>query len=184
MSEQEELKHEVENNQEEQSDKQLQPEDEQQECPEAITETIESLQLKVNEWQDKYMRLFADFENYKKRIRQEMFDLRMSAGSDFLRDLLPVIDDFERGLSNMNQAADLDAVRQGYELIYSKLLSLLKQKGLEPMEVLDHDFDTDFHEAITMIPDPERKNKVVDVVEKGYLMRGKVLRYAKVVVGN
>ncbi|MPM53662.1 Protein GrpE [bioreactor metagenome] len=156
----------------------------EQQCPDAVVETMESLQLKVNEWQDKYTRLFADFENYKKRMRQERFDLLQSAGSELMLDVLPVIDDFERGLASLDTATDIDAVKQGYELIYNKLLNILKQKGLEPMESANAAFDTDFHEAITMVDNPDMKGKVVDVIEKGYNLRGKVLRYAKVVVGK
>lgn len=156
----------------------------EKQCPDAVVETMESLQLKVNEWQDKYTRLFADFENYKKRMRQERFDLLQSAGSELMLDVLPVIDDFERGLASLDTATDIEAVKQGYELIYNKLLNILKQKGLEPVEAVSAEFDTDFHEAITMIENPEMKGKVVDVIEKGYNLRGKVLRYAKVVVGK
>jgi len=153
-------------------------------CPEAVMETMESLQMKANEWQDKYMRLFADFENYKKRMRQERFELITAAGSDMILEILPVVDDFERGLSSIDSVKDIEAVKQGYLLIYNKLLNILKQKGLEPMNSLDTDFNTDFHEALTMVPNPDKKGKVVDVIEKGYLLKEKVLRFAKVVVGN
>lgn len=158
--------------------------DDEKQCPDAVIETMESLQLKANEWQDKYTRLFADFENYKKRMRQERFDLLQTAGSELMLDILPVIDDFERGLASMATTSDIVAVKQGYELIYNKLLGIMKQKGLEPMESVNEVFDTDFHEALTMVESPEMKGKVVEVIEKGYTMRGKVLRYAKVVVGN
>lgn len=153
-------------------------------CPDTVIDTMESLQLKANEWQDKYMRLFADFENYKKRMRQERFDLISTAGSDMILDILPVVDDFERGLNSFDSVKDIEAVKQGYLLIYNKLINILKQKGLEPMNALDTDFNTDFHEALTMVPSPEKKGKVVEVVEKGYMLHEKVLRFAKVVVGN
>lgn len=159
-------------------------EGDEKQCPDAVIETMESLQMKANEWQDKYTRLFADFENYKKRMRQERFDLLQTAGSELMLEILPVIDDFERGFASLATTTDIEAVKQGYELIYSKLIGILKQKGLEPMESVNEVFDTDVHEAITMIDNPEMKGKVVDVVQKGYKMRGKVLRYAKVVVGN
>jgi molecular chaperone GrpE len=159
-------------------------ENNENQCPDAVVDTIESLQLKVNEWQDKYTRLFADFENYKKRMRQERFDLLQTAGSELMLDILPVIDDFERGFASLETATDVDSVRQGYELIYNKLVGILKQKGLEPIESLNEPFDTDLHEAVTMIESPEMKGKVVDVILKGYKMRDKVIRYAKVVVGN
>ncbi len=153
-------------------------------CPDTVIETMESLQMKANEWQDKYMRLFADFENYKKRMRQERFDLISTAGSDMILDILPVVDDFERGINSFDAVTDIEAVKQGYLLIYNKLINILKQKGLEPMNALDTDFNTDFHEALTMVPSHEKKGKVVDVVEQGYMLREKVLRFAKVVVGN
>lgn len=153
-------------------------------CPDSVMDTMESLQMKANEWQDKYMRLFADFENYKKRMRQERFDLISTAGSDLILDILPVVDDFERGLKSFETVTDIEAVKQGYLLIYNKLINILKQKGLEPMNSLDTEFNTDFHEALTMVPNPDKKNRVVEVVEKGYLLREKVLRFAKVVVGN
>jgi len=156
----------------------------EKQCPDVVIETMESLQMKANEWQDKYTRLFADFENYKKRMRQERFDLLQSAGSELMLDILPVIDDFERGLASLATATEIEAVKHGYELIYNKLLGIMKQKGLESMESVNEVFDTDFHEALTMVENPEMKGKVVEVVEKGYTMRGKVLRYAKVVVGN
>ncbi len=159
-------------------------EGDEKQCPDAIVETMESLQMKANEWQDKYTRLFADFENYKKRMRQERFDLLQSAGSELMLEILPVIDDFERGFASLTTTSDIEAVKQGYELIYNKLIGILKQKGLEPMDSVNEVFDTDVHEAIAMIENPEMKGKVVDVVQKGYKMRGKVLRYAKVVVGN
>ena len=159
-------------------------EGEEKQCPDAVVETMESLQMKANEWQDKYTRLFADFENYKKRMRQERFDLLQTAGSELMLEILPVIDDFERGFASLTTTSDIEAVKQGYELIYNKLIGILKQKGLEPMDSVNEVFDTDVHEAIAMIENPEMKGKVVDVVQKGYKMRGKVLRYAKVVVGN
>lgn len=159
-------------------------EGDEKQCPDAVVETMESLQMKANEWQDKYTRLFADFENYKKRMRQERFDLLQTAGSELMLEILPVIDDFERGFASLTTASDIEAVKLGYELIYNKLIGILKQKGLEPMDSVNEVFDTDVHEAITMIENPEMKGKVVDVVQKGYKMRGKVLRYAKVVVGN
>lgn len=182
MSDQEELKDAI--GTDNQNSQISEEENQEQKCPETVMETLDSLQLKVNEWQDKYMRLFADFENYKKRMRQERFDLLQTAGSDLMLDILPVIDDFERGLNSLDAATDIEAVKQGYALIYNKLLNILKQKGLEPMETMHQEFNTDYHEAITMVESPELKGKVVDVVEKGYLIRGKVIRFAKVVVGN
>ena len=159
MSDKEELKKEDQQNVEnpEQKDSALNEgetnavEGDEKQCPDAVIETMESLQMKANEWQDKYTRLFADFENYKKRMRQERFDLLQTAGSELMLDILPVIDDFERGFASLSTATDIEAVKQGYELIYNKLIGILKQKGLEPMECVNEVFDTDVHEAITMI---------------------------------
>lgn len=162
-----------------------QVEAEEQQCPEAVIDTIESLQMKINELNDKHIRLFAEFDNFRKRTRQEKFDLLQNASSQTIVDLLPVLDDFERGLSNMEGATDLQSVKEGVILIYNKLSKVLKQKGLEPLESINQPFDTDYHEAITRIEaGEEKKGLVVDEVEKGYSLNGKVIRFAKVVVGN
>ncbi len=154
------------------------------ECPEAVTDTLESLQIKNTELQDKYVRLMAEFENFKKRTRQERLDLINSAGSEMIVNLLPVIDDMQRGLESSEKAEDIKSVREGFELIYNKFIGILKQKGLEPMDAKGKEFDTDFHEALTMVEDKKMKGKVVDVIEKGYTLNGKVIRFAKVIVGK
>lgn len=157
----------------------------EQECPEVVLDTIESLQQKVNELNDKHIRLFAEFDNFRKRTRQEKFDLLQNASAETILALLPIMDDFERGLSNIEKANDLNSVKEGVLLIYSKLDKILKQKGLQPIESMNKPFDTDYHEAITRIEAGEdKKGLVVDEVEKGYSLNGKVIRFAKVVVGN
>jgi len=142
-------------------------------------------QQEAQEWKDKYIRLLAEFENYKKRIRQERLEWQKAGIVELIKKLLPVLDDFERGLKNMPSADDkqLEVFKNGYELIYNKLLNTLKQYGLETIDEVT-DFNTDLHEAIQMIEDPERKGKVVEIIEKGYKLEGKVIRFAKVIVAN
>ena len=147
---------------------------------------IEELEEKCNETNDKYLRLYSEFDNYRKRTSRERIDLLKTASQDIMVELLPVLDDFERAAQAMtDNNAQEDSVK-GVELIYNKLFSLLKQRGLEPMDAVNKDFDTDFHEALTKIPAPtdELKGKVVDVIQKGYLLNGKIIRFAKVVVGS
>ena len=138
------------------------------------------------EWKDKYMRLSADFDNYRKRTLKEKIELSKFAGEDVLRGLLPVVDDFERGLKNLELATDLEAMKEGINLIYNKFRDFLTQKGLKEIEALNVDFNTDFHEAITKIPveDKAMSGKIVDVVQKGYTIDEKVVRFSKVVVGE
>lgn len=144
------------------------------------------LEAQVAEYKDKYLRLSAEFDNYRRRTLKEKMEMTKFAGEDLLKSLLPVVDDFERGLKNIEQASDLDAVKEGMMLIYSKFTAFLNQKGLKEIEALNSDFNTDFHEAITKIPvdDKEKSGKIVDVVQKGYLLEDRVVRYAKVVVGE
>jgi len=151
---------------------------------------ISELQKKDQEIQllnDKYLRLYSEFENFRKRTQKERIELIKTAGADIFTSLLPILDDFERAMLAMQDTKDIEGVKDGVELIYNKLLNTLKQQGLEAMESsVGNSFDSDFHEAITQVPAPSKKlkGKVVDEVEKGYVVKGKVLRYAKVVVGN
>ena len=136
------------------------------------------------DFQDKYMRLYAEFDNFRKRTMREKADLISSASSDIMLQLLPLVDDFDR--ADANATDDLDALKEGVQLIHSKFVATLNSKGLKAMEVkAGDDFDVDKHEAIANIPAPSEdlKGKVVDVVEKGYMLGDKVLRYAKVVIG-
>ncbi len=143
-----------------------------------------SLQKQVDENKDKYLRLSAEFDNYRKRTLKEKMDLTKTAGEDILKGLLPVMDDFERGLKHIDEASDVDALKAGISLIYNKFKDYLSQKGIKEIEASNAVFDTDLHEAITKIPVPDMSGKVVDVVEKGYFLHDKIIRYAKVVVGE
>ena len=135
---------------------------------------------------DKFLRLYSEFDNFRKRTAREKVDLIGSASGDIIKDLLPILDDFERAIKANEEAADPDSLKEGFELIHHKLLNILTAKGLQPMDAQGKQFDVDNHEAITNVPAPsdDMKGKVVDVVEKGYLLNEKVLRYAKVVVGQ
>ena len=151
-----------------------------------LKEEIEHLEEKNEELRDKYLRLFADFDNYKKRVAKERLELTKEAGKDIVMNLLPVLDDFERAVKTIEDSDDINAVKEGLGLIFHKLKKNLEQKGLAEMESLGKDFDPDFHEAVTEIPAPsdEEKGKVLDEIEKGYYLNEKIIRYAKVVVGK
>jgi molecular chaperone GrpE len=146
----------------------------------------EVYQKQVNELQDRYMRLMAEFDNYRKRTLKERMELLKTAGEDILVNILPVVDDFERGLQAMERTNDVDALKQGVGLIYNKFREFLSQRGIKEIEAVNLDFNVDLHEAITKIPAPEEnlKGKVIDVLSKGYTMNEKVIRFAKVVVGE
>ncbi len=141
---------------------------------------------KLAELQDKYLRLTAEYDNYRKRTLKEKMELTKSAGEDILNELLPIMDDFERALQSIDEAGDIQAVKDGVHLIYNKFKDFLNQQGVKEIEAQDKDFDTDKHEAVSKVPaqNEELKGKVVDVVQKGYYLNDKVLRYAKVVVGE
>lgn len=149
-------------------------------------EEIASLQLQVDELKDKYLRLVADFDNYRKRTAKERLELIQTAGKDVIGSLLEVLDDCERAEKQVQGAKDLAAVQEGLALVFNKLKSILQQKGLRPMDAVGVDFNPDHHEAITEIPAPneEMKGKVIDEVEKGYYINDKIIRFAKVVVGK
>jgi molecular chaperone GrpE len=159
-----------------------------EQATENIIETTpeEQLASDLAQEKDKYLRLFAEFENYKRRTTKERIELFSTASQDVIKSLLPIIDDFDRALSEMakNKASELS---KGVELIKNKLLSTLEQKGLSAIEVTNGDvFSADDHEAITQIPAPseEMKGKIIDVIEKGYKLGDKVIRFPKVVIGN
>ncbi|MDD4921411.1 MAG: nucleotide exchange factor GrpE [Bacteroidales bacterium] len=147
---------------------------------------LEVLQTKYNQLNDNYLRSLAEFDNYRKRSLREKSDLIKNGGESVLVNVLSVVDDMERGLAATKEAKDIEAVKQGMELIYSKLQSFLKQNGITAIEAEGKIFDTDLHEAITTIPAPSEdlKDKVVDCVQKGYYLHDKVIRFAKVVVGK
>jgi molecular chaperone GrpE len=141
---------------------------------------------KYLEMQDKYLRLYSDFDNYRKRTMKERAELIAQAGSDILKDILPVLDDFERAVKNNEHSTDAESIKEGVKLVHHKFETVLQAHGVKEMEAKGVAFDGDLHEAITSIPAPseELKGKVVDVVQKGYYLKEKVLRYAKVVVGQ
>lgn len=153
-------------------------------CGELETKVSESEQ-KVAEATDKYVRMAAEFDNYRRRTAKEKLELVNTAGEDVIKGLLPILDDCERAL-NMLKGSNADASAiEGTELILNKLFGYLKTKGVEKIEAVGKELDTDYHEAVAQFPveDPEKKNKIIDVVQQGYLLHEKVIRYSKVVVG-
>jgi molecular chaperone GrpE len=151
----------------------------------AQEKALEEEKAKFAELNDKYLRLFSEFDNFRKRTAKEKLDLTVTASENVIKDILPVLDDFERALQNMEKNGNESDI-QGVTLIYNKLKDTLKKKGLEEIEAMNAEFNTDEHEALTMIPAPEedKKGKVLDVIQKGYKLNGKVIRFARVVVGN
>ncbi|MCO5258941.1 MAG: nucleotide exchange factor GrpE [Crocinitomicaceae bacterium] len=140
---------------------------------------------KYNDLNDRFVRLFAEFDNYRKRTIKEKADIISNANEKLLLDLIQTIDDFERAIENNEKSDDIEAIKDGFKLIYNKLKSTLEAKGLKQMESKGETFDSDFHEAIANLPvDENMKGKVIDDVEKGYLLNEKVIRFAKVVVGQ
>ena len=141
---------------------------------------------KLAELQDRYLRLSAEYDNFRKRTLKEKIDLQKSANENLLEALLPVADDFDRALESVDKAEDVEAVKEGMKLISGKFKSFLTQQGIKEIEAMHKAFDTDVHEAITKIPAPAKKlkGKVVDVVQKGYFLKEKVLRFSKVVIGE
>jgi molecular chaperone GrpE len=155
---------------------------------EPVVEISAEEQLKLDNaaLNDKYLRLFAEFDNFKRRTQKERVELLQTAGKDVIISMLPVLDDFDRANKATENATDINAIREGIQLVHTKLKSILVQKGLKEMESINTAFDTDHHEAITKIPAPtdELKGKVIDELEKGYTLNDKVIRFAKVVVGS
>ncbi|PXY00673.1 nucleotide exchange factor GrpE [Marinifilum breve] len=147
---------------------------------------IEELGTKLQDINDKYMRLSAEFDNYRKRTLKEKMELTKSAGEKILVNVLPVMDNFERALQSIDEAKDVEALKEGVHLIYNNFKDFISQNGVKEIEAINKEFDTDIHEAITKIPAPseDMKGKVVDCVEKGYTLNEKVIRFSKVVVGE
>lgn len=147
---------------------------------------LELANEKIAELNDKYLRQVAEFDNYRRRVMKEKAELILNGGEKALTALLPVIDDLERAQQQIDQATELDAVKQGVDLIIDKFMKYLKSQGVEPIDTKDKDFDVNYHEAVTMIPSQsgEQKGKVVDCINKGYMLNDKVIRFAKVVVAN
>ncbi len=151
-----------------------------------LKEEVEELKEKNKELNNKFIRLYSEFDNFRKRSLKEKEDLRKTASKDVIISLLPVLDDFERAMNSLNETEKNDNTIDGIKLIYNKLMTALKNRGMEQIEAIGKEFDTDFHEAITQIPAPKKsmKGKVIDEIEKGYLLEGKVIRYSKVIIGK
>ena len=155
--------------------------------PEEEVDELTQLQHEVGAAKDKYLRLFAEFENFRRRTAKERLDLIKTAGQDVIADLLPIVDDFERSLQIFKDNEAVAPMYEGIQLVHGKLIKVLEQKGLKAMEVtIGSDFDSEYHEAVVQTPAPSEdlKGKVVDVIDKGYFLGDKVLRYAKVVIGS
>lgn len=147
---------------------------------------IAEMKAKNEELNDKYLRLFSDFDNFRKRTLKEKTELTKTASEDIIKSLLVVLDDMERAIEMMHNDTAGNPVLEGIILIYNKLSKILKEKGLESIDAKGAEFNTDFHEALTNIPAPDesQKGKVIDVIQKGYMLGGKVIRFARVVVGS
>ncbi len=185
----EELKDKVEDSNQEVNDTQAEEEntssDQQSEEQEELSD-LEKKEIELKELNDKYLRLYSEFDNFRRRTQKEKLDLYKTAGEDIFKSLLPVMDDFERAQKSMEDSKDFDSLKTGVDLIYNKFLGIFKSNGVAPMDATGKEFDSEIHEAVTQIPAPNKKmkGKVIDVVEKGYVLNEKVIRYAKVVVGK
>jgi len=151
-----------------------------------LTDRIEELEQELSESKDKFLRLFAEFDNFKKRTAKERIDFRATAGMDALQAFLPVMDDFDRAKKVAENEDNNEEFSEGVKLVYQKLKSVLTSKGIKVMESTGETFDPELHEAITEIPAPteDMKGKIIDTIEQGYYLNDKIIRYARVVVGN
>ena len=150
------------------------------------TDKGDDLQKKYDELNDRYLRLMAEFDNYRKRTLKEKMDLTKYAEEDVIKGILPVVDNMERAIKSLETATDINAVKEGIDLIYKKFMEFLEKRGIKEIEALNKELDTDLHEAVTKFaaPSEDLKGKIIDVIEKGYYLHDKVIRYAKVVVGE
>ena len=153
---------------------------------ERLQAELQQANATIEEQKDKYLRLSAEFDNYRKRTNKEKAELILNGGEKCISSILPIIDDLERALQTMQQATDVAAVREGVELIYTKFMTTLEKNGVKVIDTKEKALDTDFHEAVAIIPAPaaELKGKIVDCVQTGYTLNSKVIRHAKVVVGE
>lgn len=151
-----------------------------------IEKLLEEANSKVEDLEDKYLRLSAEFDNYRKRTMKEKAELIKTGGEKVVSSILPILDDLERAIKNMETSEDIVAMKEGVELIYNKFMKILAENGVQKIETKDKDFDTDYHEAIALVPAPteEQKGKILDCVQNGYTLNDKVVRHAKVVVGQ
>ena len=150
------------------------------------TNEVSKLSAELAESKDKYLRLYADFENFRRRTSKEKLEYMKVASEDIIKAILPVLDDFERAQKSLSSAENSQAAKEGMQLIYNKLYKTLEHKGLKPMESIGKNFDLELHESITQVPAPSEdlKGKVIDEVEKGYFLHDKVIRFAKVIIGS
>ncbi|MBD9091617.1 MAG: nucleotide exchange factor GrpE [Bacteroides oleiciplenus] len=168
----------------------IREEEVQEEAPlteeEKLAKELEEANKVIEDQKDKYLRLSAEFDNYRKRTMKEKAELILNGGEKTISTILPVVDDFERALKNMETATDVAAVKEGVELIYNKFMAVLAQDGVKVIETKDKPLDTDYHEAIAVVPAPDKalKGKILDCVQTGYTLNDKVIRHAKVVVGE
>lgn len=171
---------------EQQLDNEQTPQSEAAQSEAAPEVTVEQLQQQLEAQQKEYLLLMAEFDNFRRRTLKEKQDLIKTASEKAMFDLLPVVDDFERALEAMSKGGDVEALAEGVQLIYSKMVKYLEQQGVKPIESTGKDFDADLFEAITTFPAPDEtmRGKVVDTTTKGYMINDKVLRHAKVVVGQ
>ena len=184
-SEEQEMKNQEVQKEEKKAKKSFLKKDPKKEKIEELEKRLAEYEEKVAKDKDDYIRLMAEFDNYRRRTSQEKLELVSMASTDTIKGLLPVLDDCERALKVLLESDDSDAAKEGTELIYSKLMTYLKSKGLAVIEAIDQPFDTDLHEAVAQFPvqEEDKKGKVFDVVQTGYTLNGKVIRFAKVVVG-
>lgn len=154
--------------------------------PVATEPEIEAIRSELSEMKDKYLRTVAEFDNFRKRSNKEKYELIRTAGKDVITDLLEVLDDVDRAEKQMNSATEIEEIKEGISLVFSKLRTKLAARGLKQMEVINVDFDADLHDAITEIevPSKDQKGKIVDEIQKGYYLNEAIIRHAKVVVGK
>ena len=157
-----------------------------EEAPQAEEDPLEALEEKLKEQEDKNLRLRAEFENFRKRTIKEKAELIINGAEKTVQAMLPVVDDMERALDNAQKSDDVEALREGMDLIYKKLMKALEGLGVKPIDAVGKEFDVDFHEAIAMVPGmgDDKKGKVIDCVQTGYTINDKVIRHAKVAVGQ
>lgn len=155
------------------------------EAPNSEIDPLDAAKAEIAELKDKYLRLYADFENFRRRTAKEKLEMISGAGADMVKIILPIVDDFERAKVSFDSSTDVEALKEGVDLIYNKLYKTLESKGLKAMESRGAAFDAEIHESIAQFPAPsdDLKGKVIDEIEKGYYLNDKVIRYAKVIVG-
>ena len=153
---------------------------------EELEQKLKEQAVELDDYKDKYLRLAAEFDNYRKRTLKEKAELILNGGEKSINSILPVLDDLERALVNMEKADDVKAIKEGVGLIHSKFVQVLKQNGVQEIETLGKELNTDFHEAIAVVPvqDEKQKGKIIDCTQKGYTLNEKVIRHAKVVIGQ